>query len=201
MAIFTHWPNRVTALRFVGSMVLFTLLAVFGERPPETQRGLLSLLFWLFTITAFTDILDGYLARRDNLVSAFGRIADPFVDKILILGTLIFMAVFDWSRPWVPAWAVVIILAREFLVTAIRGYIERLGAEFPAEMFGKIKMVVQCVLVGDVIWIHAYEWNAAWLSFWQGLAWVLLAVTIFTTVGSGFTYILRARRILAEVSP
>ncbi|MDP6368977.1 MAG: CDP-alcohol phosphatidyltransferase family protein, partial [Planctomycetota bacterium] len=150
MAIFTHWPNRVTALRFVGSMVLFTLLAVFGERPPETQRGLLSLLFWLFTITAFTDILDGYLARRDNLVSAFGRIADPFVDKILILGTLIFMAVFDWSRPWVPAWAVVIILAREFLVTAIRGYIERLGAEFPAEMFGKIKMVVQCVLVGDV---------------------------------------------------
>ena len=201
MAIFTHWPNRITALRFVGSMVLFTLLALFGAQPPEGQRTLIFVLFWLFTILAFTDILDGYLARRDNQVTAFGRIADPFVDKILILGTLIFLAVFDWSREWIPAWAVVVILARELLITAIRGYVERLGAEFPADVLGKVKMVVQCILVGDVLWIHAFEWSEAWLSLWGGLAWLLLAVTLFTTIGSGLSYILRARRMLAEISP
>jgi CDP-diacylglycerol--glycerol-3-phosphate 3-phosphatidyltransferase len=114
---------------------------------------------------------------------------------------LIFLAVFDWSREWIPAWAVVVILARELLITAIRGYVERLGAEFPADVLGKVKMVVQCILVGDVLWIHAFEWSGAWLSLWGGLAWLLLAVTLFTTIGSGFSYILRARRMLAEISP
>ena len=83
MSVFSHWPNRITALRFIGAFVLFGLLTAIGD---DVQMTLNQASFWLFVVVAATDFLDGYLARRDNLVSAFGRIADPFVDKVLILG-------------------------------------------------------------------------------------------------------------------
>jgi len=118
--VFAHWPNRITDLRFVGAFVLFALFVSFGERPAAELRPRIGWAFWLFVVVAATDFLDGWLARRDQHITAFGRIADPFVDKILIVGTLVFLAVLPWSRPHLPAWMVVVILAREFLVTAIR---------------------------------------------------------------------------------
>ena len=85
------WPNRITASRFIGALVLFTLLALMGEGVVAKGRGVYQLAFWLFVVLAATDALDGYLARRDKHVTAFGRIADPFTDKVLILGTMIFL--------------------------------------------------------------------------------------------------------------
>jgi phosphatidylglycerophosphate synthase len=93
-----------------------------------------SLAFWLFIAIALSDVLDGWLARRGNLITAFGRIADPFVDKVLILGCMVYLAVLPWSQRFFPAWVVVVILAREFLVTGIRGYVESLGGQFPADL-------------------------------------------------------------------
>ena len=116
--VFAYWPNRITAMRFVGAAVLFVLLALYGYRPAESISGTLQACFWLFIVTALTDALDGWLARRNQEVTAFGRIADPFVDKILILGALVFLAVLPWSAEFVPAWIVVVVLAREILVTA-----------------------------------------------------------------------------------
>ena len=144
--VFEHWPNRITAIRFVGSLVLFVLFAFYGSGI-EHNAWFFPVCFWLFVLTALTDFLDGYLARRDNQVTAFGRIADPFVDKVLVLGSMIFLAVMDWSREWFPAWIVVTVLAREFLVTGIRGYVESLGKEFPADWFGKVKMVAEVVAI------------------------------------------------------
>lgn len=203
MGVFQHWPNRITALRFLGAGALFTLFAIYGNEQPDNVhsiRPILCFAFWLFVVTAATDILDGYLARRGRMVTVFGRIADPFVDKILILGSMVFLAVMPWSRPWFPAWLVVVILAREFLVTGIRSYVESAGGAFPADWFGKIKMVVQCGAVGNVIWIFSYDWPPAWLSFWEQLAYVLVAITVITTVASGFSYILKTRRVLSETN-
>ena len=198
--VFAHWPNRITALRFVGALVLFALLAVWGDGRAEVGPGLATqVCFWLFVLIALTDYLDGYLARRHGLVSAFGRIADPFVDKVLVLGTMIFLAVMPWSRPWFPAWIVVVVLAREFLVTGIRGYVEATGAEFPADGFGKVKMVVQCFAIGFVFGRVAFPWEALGiplelLSFCtHALVWATLAAS----VGSGATYVLKARALLA----
>lgn len=201
MGIFQHWPNRLTAIRFVGAIVLFSLLAIWADRPDvENIRGLLNGAFWLFVIVAATDALDGYIARRYQLVTAFGRIADPFVDKVLILGTMIFLTVLPWSREMLPAWMVVVILAREFLVTGIRGYVESVGHEFPADGFGKIKMIVQCTAVGNIIWIEAWDWAPAWLSFWKGLCVVLVWATVISTVLSGAMYVMRTKEILAGVT-
>lgn len=206
--IFAHWPNRITALRFVGALLLFVLFALMGERGAGESLGFagvelsmragIAICFWLFVVVAATDALDGYLARHGGHVSAFGRIADPFVDKILILGVMIFMAVMPWSRTYIPAWLVVLILSREFLVTGLRGYVESLGREFPADWFGKSKMILQCMAVGGVMWIPAYDWPDALHTFWVVVVRILVAATLISTVGSGLTYVLRTRRILRE---
>jgi CDP-diacylglycerol---glycerol-3-phosphate 3-phosphatidyltransferase len=201
--IFAHWPNRITAARFGGALVLFVVLAQFddaGEADVEAARARMMLAFWLFIAVAVSDVLDGWLARRGNHVTAFGRIADPFVDKVLVLGTMIFLAVMPWSRGYFPAWIVVVILAREFLVTGIRGYVESLGAQFPADVFGKVKMFTQCVAVGVVFGLYTFEWVRAQSEFWSIVARVFVWATLVTSVGSGLSYIFKTRRILAEHS-
>lgn len=195
--IFRHWPNRITALRFVGALVLFGLFALFGDRDAEAIRPQIFVAFWLFVIVAATDFLDGWLARRGNQVSAFGRIADPFVDKVLIVGTMVYLAVMPWSQDLLPATVVVIILAREFLVTAIRGYVESIGREFPADWFGKVKMIVQCITVGAVMGVHMIEWSDGWRAAWRVFTHVLVYTTLFATLGSGISYVLKTQRLLA----
>ena len=198
--VFAHWPNRITAIRFLGSFGLFGLFTVQADVRPETT-WFFQLAFVVFSLVAATDALDGWLARRGNHVSAFGRIADPFVDKVLVLGTMIFLAVMDWSRGWFPAWIVVVVLAREFLVTGIRGYVESLGKEFPADWFGKIKMIVQCCAIGSAFAVHAGAWPEWLASGLDGLTHVLVWATLISATGSGLSYLLRARTLLAEEAP
>jgi CDP-diacylglycerol--glycerol-3-phosphate 3-phosphatidyltransferase len=203
MGIFRYWPNRITALRLAGSAVLFALLAVYGGRDPGEIHGIIHFMFWLFVVTAATDFLDGWLARRSNQVSAFGRVADPFCDKVLILGTMIFLAVLRWDpggRSLFPAWVVVVILAREFLVTGIRGYSESLGLQFPADFFGKVKMTVQCIAVGELLWIYSFEWSPLWYEIWWWLGRALVLATLVTTVLSGLNYVAKSRGLLAASS-
>ena len=195
--IFAHWPNRITAVRFVGSLALFTLLALAGVTGTPSHATLL-VAFYLFVSIALTDFLDGYLARRGNQVTAFGRIADPFVDKVLVLGTMIFLAVMEFSRGWFPAWIVVVVLAREFLVTGLRGYVESVGKEFPADWFGKIKMGVQCFAIGVVIGKFTFAWPEDVGYFLGAVGHVLVWSTLLTSVGSGATYVLRTKRLLSE---
>ena len=206
--IFQYWPNRITAMRFVGALALFLVFAVMGELSPEGQLELLGwstsmqralqVCFWLFVLVAATDYLDGWLARSGGHVSVFGRIADPFVDKVLILGVMIFMAVMPWSKGYIPAWLVVVILARELLVTGLRGYVESIGREFPADRFGKVKMVVQCMAVGGVMFVHAYAWREGLGRALDLLVRALVVITLVTTLGSGLSYVRKTQRILAE---
>jgi len=197
--IFAHWPNRITALRFVGSLVLFFVLTMWGE---ELQHDTLfsALSFWLFIGIAATDYLDGYLARRGNLITSFGRIADPFVDKVLVIGAMVYLAVLPWSQRWFPAWIVVVVVAREFLVTGIRGYVESQGLAFPADWFGKVKMIVQCIAIGVVLGIFAFPWPEPLRRFLSVAAHVFVWGTLLTSVGSGTSYVLKTRRLLARGS-
>ncbi|HUR29725.1 MAG TPA: CDP-diacylglycerol--glycerol-3-phosphate 3-phosphatidyltransferase [Planctomycetota bacterium] len=199
--IFAHWPNRITAARFVGASALFVVFAQFGHIDAETvrsERAPMLWAFWLFIVVAASDVLDGWLARRGNHITAFGRIADPFVDKVLVVGAMIFLSVMPWSRQYFPAWIVVVILSREFLVTGIRGYVESLGEKFPADNFGKVKMVTQCIAVGIVLGMFAFEWTSETLAFLKQMAVVFVWVTLVTSVGSGLSYIAKTRKILAE---
>src|SRR5262245_59811130 len=84
-------PNQITVARLFISVIFLWLLSYFDWRHREEQYWMIDLAFWLFIIAAVSDILDGYLARRQNQVTSFGRILDPFVDKILVCGGFILL--------------------------------------------------------------------------------------------------------------
>jgi CDP-diacylglycerol--glycerol-3-phosphate 3-phosphatidyltransferase len=198
--VFAHWPNRITAIRFVGALVLFVLLEVFGRGVGAGERTRpdlwMGVAFWLFVLVAATDWLDGHLARKYGNVTAFGRIADPFVDKILVLGALVFLAALPWSQAFLPTWVVVVVLAREFLVTGIRGYAESQGHAFGADRFGKLKLVVQCVAIGALLGLHGLPWPAVLVRPIEIVAHVSVWATLVTSVGSGLAYVVKAARLL-----
>ena len=203
--VFAHWPNRITAMRFVGALALFAVLALWGEGQEtvaevSSNRTAMWIAFWLFLATSLSDILDGWLARRGNQITAFGRIADPFVDKVLVLGTMIFLVVLPWSREMFPAWVVVVILAREFLVTGIRGYVESVGGQFPADWFGKLKMTFQCSAIGIVLGLAAFEFPPGFEGPWWTFGRICVWATLVTSVGSGCSYVLKTRKVLQETS-
>lgn len=194
-------PNLITTARLIITALVFVgleLTMVWPEHVPVTldmvapvpNRALTWTAFVLFLVAAFTDFLDGYLARRWNMVTAFGRIADPFADKVLIAGSLITLLQFPAATSVLTTWYVVIVVAREFLVTAIRGYVEASGKPFPADRLGKYKMVAQCWTVGALLTMvagsAAFVWAAQW-GFW---------VSLVLTVVSGLNYVWKARSII-----
>ena len=195
--VFAHWPNRITALRFVGAFALFALLTVCGESvvtifDTGEATGRYRFAFWLFIVVSLSDALDGYLARRGNQVSAFGRIADPFVDKVLVIGTMVFLAVLPWSRGLFPAWLVVVMLAREFLVTGLRGFVESVGGRFPADNFGKVKMVLQCVAISMALGLAGYELDPDFEATSEVVCRWFVWATLAATLGSGFSYVVKS---------
>src|SRR3954466_8445966 len=120
----TIWnvPNQLTVARLILSVICFVFLAF------DSYLGALI----LFSIAAGTDWVDGYWARRYGQVTQLGRILDPFADKIIICGTFIFLAavpptITDDSASEVTAWMAVLVVARELLVTALRGFFEERG--------------------------------------------------------------------------
>lgn len=195
-------PNLITTARLLITALVFVCLA-FARHPapegamaghPVTDATLVWIAFVLFLVAAVTDFLDGYLARKWNMVTAFGRIADPFADKVLISGSLImlldFAEVMQSKVLVLTTWYVVVIVAREFLVTAIRGFVEASGRPFPADRLGKYKMLAQCWTVGALLTMVAgtdfWLWAAQW-GFW---------ISLVLTVVSGLNYVWKARGII-----
>ncbi len=182
-------PNLITLARLVLTAAVFVSLESIAD-PLHANAMLVWIAFVLFLIAAFTDFLDGYLARRWQMVTAFGRVADPFADKVLIAGSLVTLLQFPAATTVLTTWYVVIVIAREFLVTAIRGVVEASGRPFPADRLGKWKMVAQCWTVGALMTMVAgtdiWVWAAQW-GFW---------VSLVLTVVSGFNYVMKARDVL-----
>jgi CDP-diacylglycerol--glycerol-3-phosphate 3-phosphatidyltransferase len=189
--------NKITTGRLLLAAVLFVLLDLLGRGDPLPGWPLATTCFFLFILVTSTDALDGYYARKLGQVSDFGRIADPAVDKVIVCGSFIFLSAVPWGREIVPPWIVVAIVAREFVVTALRGYMETIGHAFGADPAGKLKMIVQCIAVPAVIFTRMLDdlvrddWPEVYTSFWW-LAVVLVWVTLVLTVLSGVGYIKKA---------
>jgi CDP-diacylglycerol--glycerol-3-phosphate 3-phosphatidyltransferase len=178
-------PNQLTAARLLLAIVVFVLIPL----------KFYAMALVAFVIAAATDWVDGYWARRFGQVSKLGRIFDPFVDKIIICGAFIFLAAEPTSgiRPWMA----VVVVGREMLVTALRGFIEQSGGDFSAQMSGKLKMLFQCIAVGASLLALMYGERTlpAWL-YWTLLTSVWLAV--ITTIYSGIGYLLAAAKYLRD---
>ncbi len=180
-----NMPNLITGTRLLLSVVLFSMIARGGWWISAAA---------LFVFAASTDALDGYLARRYKQITVLGRILDPFVDKVIVCGTFIFLlerqGEFDSG---VNAWMVIIIVGREMFVSSLRGILEKEGKDFSASLSGKLKMSLQCVAI-----------TASLLSLSEDLPWpwlptvrdVLLWSAVLVTVWSGLVYLLRGFSLL-----
>jgi CDP-diacylglycerol--glycerol-3-phosphate 3-phosphatidyltransferase len=202
-------PNQLTLLRLVMAVAFFATLGAGVPAADTLQaRGVWGLAATiLFVAGAATDALDGWLARRWNAVSAFGRVMDPFVDKVLVLGAFVYLAAMPTMTTTptttggdlpaistgVAAWMATTMLARELLVTSLRGWLEGLGVAFPADPVGKAKMVLQSVAVPVVLVVAtqpSFEGDAFWIAFRSVVVWATVAVTIASAV----PYVQRAIR-------
>jgi len=189
-AVLFNLPNQLTGLRFLLSFVLFYLIS--------QELWLASLLVFIFA--AFTDWLDGHLARTQNMQSSLGRNLDPLVDKVLICGTFIFLIPIGTTEGWLPPWMVTVVVARELLITGLRNFIEQKGVSFGADFLGKAKMILQCAaLISIFINLMNLEWINPTFGFYARAALIygMLAATLF----SGLQYLTKAfQTILSENS-
>ena len=213
--MFRHVPNALTGVRLVLAMVFFVLLSFYQHEgrgdPLIDDKNLLNIAFVVYVVALVTDFLDGYLARLWKVEGAFGRVVDPLVDKVLVLGSFIFFAGknFIIQEPIASGGAayvvktvsgvapgiVVILLTRELLVTSLRGSSEGTGQAFGAAFSGKLKMVFQSVTILVILVYVNYVDRAASLGlrrFGAGFRDVCIWATVAITVVSGLIYIRRA---------
>lgn len=143
-------PNALTFLR-----LLIVPVIVFLLNNPTVFYVQLTL--GLFVFAAFSDFLDGYLARLLNVQSDLGKLLDPLADKLLVVSVLVMLVALrsDYDgTPWVPAWLVVLVLAREFWVTGLRAVAAKRGVVMAADISGKIKSFLQMVSIVFLLFHH-----------------------------------------------
>jgi CDP-diacylglycerol---glycerol-3-phosphate 3-phosphatidyltransferase len=170
--------NALTVLRLV--LVPVFLVALFQDDGDSAAWRVAA--FVAFAVASVTDRIDGELARRHNLVTDFGKIADPIADKALIGAALIGLSVLG-ELPW---WVTVVVLVREVGVTALRLVVIRHGV-MPASRGGKVKTMLQSLAIGLLVLP-----TTGWL---EAVALLVMAVAVIVTVVTGVDYVLRALRL------
>ncbi|MEI6561398.1 MAG: CDP-diacylglycerol--glycerol-3-phosphate 3-phosphatidyltransferase [Verrucomicrobiota bacterium] len=187
-------PNRLTVTRFFLTLGFVAALSVdwrFGH----------TVALALFIIGSITDYADGYIARRYGLVTDFGKLMDPLVDKIMIAGAFICLVPPPSSA--IPAWAVVVIISREFLITGLRLLAASKGIVLPSEALGKHKTGWQIATVIFFLGIlSAHEFRGLGLSpafldaAQNRLGSPLIGIALGLTLYSGVGYLWKNRELL-----
>jgi len=183
---FTNLPNILTGARILLGLVFFVCIA--SESPSVLLIG-----FIIFVIAGITDLLDGYFARKHKIVTNFGRVADPFADKLIVCGGFIFFLGKPELKGYLYGWMVVVIVGRELLVTAMRSFAESSKRAFAATFWGKSKTLLQNIAIGTLILFCAYLKEQRWA---QIFAHVSLYGAVAATVISGGVYIAGAKKLL-----
>ncbi|NRB76164.1 MAG: CDP-diacylglycerol--glycerol-3-phosphate 3-phosphatidyltransferase [Verrucomicrobiales bacterium] len=191
-------PNQLTVARLILTFVFVALLSLEGV--PFAKTGALL----VFSLAAITDFLDGYLARKNNLVTNFGKLMDPLADKVLMCAGFVLLTRLEL----IPAWMVVVILAREFMVTGLRLLASAEGVVLAAENLGKYKTTIQIVtIIYFLLYLASEEALFRFLhpmfdAFYLGpeyLGMVLNWASLILTLWSGVSYVLKNRKLLSDM--
>jgi CDP-diacylglycerol---glycerol-3-phosphate 3-phosphatidyltransferase len=183
--------NKLTILRvlMIPVMVVFIYMKALESPTDFFNIPLNQLIFaLLFIVASFTDLLDGYIARKYNQITTFGKFLDPIADKVLVMVAFLYLMQIMPDR--VPLWAVMVVIVREFAVTGIRLLAVEKGDVIAASPYGKIKTASTMlaltimlfndfglpILIGDII-------------FW---------IAIFFTVMSGMDYLIKNRKVMFQ---
>lgn len=201
-------PNKITTFRMVMVIVILGLLLFpfqqVGIDIPMLFNGKLSLIylisFILFVIASCSDFVDGYIARKYNLITNFGKFMDPIADKMLVNSILIVLAVNpnNLLQHNIPVVLVVIMIARDLVVDGLRLVAANRKIVLAANIFGKIKTVLQ--MVGLAIWLlNDLPFSLIYknsITPWVSLV-IMLAATLVSLL-SGIIYVYQNRKVLTE---
>ncbi len=187
-------PNKITLSRVLMIPIFMIFMIVdfgwttisFGgtEMPLEHLVGAL-----IFVLASMTDWLDGYLARKHNLITNMGKFLDPLADKLLVAAALIILVEMGLA----PAWVVILILSREFAVTGLRLVLVGEGEVVAASSMGKIKTVTQLIAIIVLLFNNAF-FEAMNIPFGT----IMLYIALFFTVLSGIDYFYKNRHALTK---
>jgi len=172
-------PNKLTIIRMIA-VPFFIALYMMGMALPAVI---------LFILASLTDMLDGQIARKHNLVTNFGKIMDPLADKILVYSAFCMMV----EDGTVPGWMMIVILAREFVVSGMRTVAASEGIVVAAGMSGKIKTVLQMIAVPLLLMLGAFP-NVMILYY---AAYGFLWASLIMTVVSGVEYIWKNKNVFS----
>ncbi len=171
-------PNKLTILR----VILVPVFVILMLAPVSWGR-------WaalaVFIIASLTDTADGYIARKYNLVTDFGKFMDPLADKLLVCAAMICLI----TTGQLPAWIVIVIISREFIISGFRLIAAEKGIVIAASWWGKVKTVVQMVMICALL-INA---GAAWFKV---LEQILIYAALILTVVSLIDYIIKNKSVL-----
>jgi CDP-diacylglycerol---glycerol-3-phosphate 3-phosphatidyltransferase len=170
-------PNLLTVVRIL--LVPVIVVALLSETPNADMLAAI-----VFAVAAFTDGLDGYIARSRGSVTTLGKLMDPIADKLLIIAPLVSLV----SLGRIEAWVGMVIIAREFAVTALRMVAIEQGVVIPASIFGKAKTITQVAAIFAVIAVSS---TPLWVD-------LLVYFAVVTTVVSGADYFFGLRRRIED---
>ena len=194
-------PNKLTIFRIalVPIMVMIPLLDIDGSILGIPISWLV--IDFIFIIAALTDKLDGYLARKNNQITTFGKFLDPLADKILVLAAMVMLVEMDKLPAWIP----VIVLAREFVVSGYRLIaVEKGGKVIAASKWGKLKTVTQMIAI-ILAFLDVNPFGACFSGTLSGLYLVfnilvtlMMIVQTIATVFSGIDYLKGAKELIKD---
>lgn len=171
-------PNKLTMLRIILIPVFIAVL----------MTGYYYISAVIFIVAAATDALDGHIARKYNLITNFGKIMDPLADKLLVISALICLV----ELGDVAGWMVIVILAREFVVTGLRTVAAAEGVVIAAGWSGKLKTVLQMIAIPALL-LQNWPFEMIGLPFAQIMLWA----SVIMTIVSGAEYVAQNRRIFS----
>lgn len=190
-------PNKLTVLRFI----LVPVFVIFVMMPESIMSEAVSrcIAAVLFGVTALTDLLDGKIARKYNLVTNFGKFMDPLADKFMVFGALVSIVARYEQIRHVMVWVTVIVMLRELAVTSIR--LVAAGSSsvvIAASMLGKIKTTVQCIAIVIILIEPVIFSGIDFFAKYLPLSYISMIALLFFTIYSGLDYIIKYKEFFKD---
>lgn len=173
-------PNKLTTAR-----IILAIPFIYFLENASGNNVFRYIAFVLFCVASATDWFDGYLARKHNLVTDFGKLMDPLADKILVISA---MVIFVYLQ-WIPSWMSIVVIAREFLISGIRTLAAAQGEVIPAGNLGKYKTTTQMIVIIIMLFFGKTEISFYGFSIYE----YMMMIPVILTVWSGWDYSVKAK--------
>lgn len=191
-------PNKITVFRFILIPIIIVISVIdslYAEPLIENLWVGNLIIFVLFAVGAFSDFLDGYLARKHNLVTTFGKFMDPLADKMLVMTVLIILMVQQDSK--LAPWVVIVIMAREFMVMGIRTLAAGENKIIAASKIAKVKTTVQFFMV-FILLLGGVPFALINKTLSNVIEYVLIYAAAILTIVSGLDYFIKNKEIVLK---